>query len=249
MTVKILVVDDEPDLEPLMLQRFRRQIRDGEMRFVFARDGKEALSKLEDDPEIELVLSDINMPVMDGLALLAALNEMPRLLKTVMVSAYNDMLNIRIAMNRGAYDFVTKPIDFDDLETTVRKTFRELDTLREARKTRVQLDEIHAELAVAAAIQQSLLPLPLGEAVASTWRRGCSRRAMSAAISTIIFTLATSTSVSSWAMWRGREFPPPCLWPWPAPCSAPRLFRARPRINVYPLLTGYCFRRAPRRPT
>jgi sigma-B regulation protein RsbU (phosphoserine phosphatase) len=161
--VKILVVDDEPDLEPLMLQRFRRQIRDGEMRFVFARDGREALSKLEDDLEIELVLSDINMPVMDGLALLAALNEMPRLLKTVMVSAYNDMLNIRIAMNRGAYDFVTKPIDFDDLETTVRKTFRELDTLREARKTRVQLDEIHAELAVAAAIQQSLLPLPLGE--------------------------------------------------------------------------------------
>jgi phosphoserine phosphatase RsbU/P len=163
MTVKILVVDDEPDLEPLMLQRFRRQIRAGEMRFEFARDGKEAIAKLERDPEIELVLSDINMPVMDGLALLAALNEMPRLLRTVMVSAYNDMLNIRIAMNRGAYDFVTKPIDFEDLEATVRKTFRELDTLREARRTRRQLDEIHAELTVAAGIQQSLLPQPMVE--------------------------------------------------------------------------------------
>jgi sigma-B regulation protein RsbU (phosphoserine phosphatase) len=160
MNVKILVVDDEPDLEPLILQRFRRQIRAGEMQFVFARDGQEAIAKLESDPEIEVVLSDINMPVMDGLTLLARLNDMPRLIKTVMVSAYTDMINLRMAMNRGAYDFVTKPIDFQDLEATVRKTYRELEMLREAKRTKEELEEIRAELAVAAKIQQSLLPDP-----------------------------------------------------------------------------------------
>ncbi len=162
MKLKILVVDDEPDLEPLIQQRFRRQIRAGEMSFVFAQNGEEALRRLESDPEIEVVLSDINMPVMDGLTLLARLNEMPpRLLKTVVVSAYNDMLNLRVAMNRGAYDFVTKPIDFEDLEATVRKTWRELEMLREARRTREELNELQAELAVAARIQQSLLPEPM----------------------------------------------------------------------------------------
>lgn len=160
MKMKILVVDDEPDLQPLILQRFRKQIGDGEMEFVFAQDGREAIEKLEADPDIEIVLSDINMPVMDGLTLLAKLNKMPRLLKTVMVSAYNDLLNLRVAMNRGAYDFVTKPIDFEDLETTVRKTWRELESLREARRTRQQLDFLEAELGVAARIQQSLLPDP-----------------------------------------------------------------------------------------
>jgi phosphoserine phosphatase RsbU/P len=160
MNVKILVVDDEPDLEPLILQRFRRQIKAGEMQFVFAHDGAEAVEKLSADPDIEVVLSDINMPVMDGLTLLAKLNEMPRLLKTVMVSAYNDMLNLRVAMNRGAYDFVTKPIDFEDLEATVRKTFREIEGLREARRTRDELEEIQAELGVAAKIQKWLLPEP-----------------------------------------------------------------------------------------
>ena len=158
MTAKILVVDDEPDLEPLILQRFRRQIRAGEMSFAFAHDGKEAIAKLDEDPDIEVVLSDINMPVMDGLTLLTRLNDMPRLLKTVMVSAYTDMLNLRVAMNRGAYDFVTKPIDFEDLEATILKTSRELTMLREARRTREQLTEIQAELGVAAKIQQSLLP-------------------------------------------------------------------------------------------
>lgn len=156
--MKILVVDDEPDLEPLILQRFRRGIKAGEMSFAFARDGEAAIRKLESDPEIEVVLSDINMPVMDGLALLARLNEMPRLLKTVMVSAYADMTNLRVAMNRGAYDFVTKPIDFEDLEATILKTARELDGLREGRRARERLADIEAELGVAAKIQTSLLP-------------------------------------------------------------------------------------------
>jgi sigma-B regulation protein RsbU (phosphoserine phosphatase) len=161
MTARILVVDDEPDLEPLILQRFRRQIGSGEMKFAFARDGEEAIAKLESDPAIDVVLSDINMPVMDGLALLGRLKQMPRLLKTVMVSAYTDMLNLRIAMNRGAYDFVTKPIDFADLEATIRKTAQELETLRESRRLREELSEIQAELDVAARIQKSLLPEPV----------------------------------------------------------------------------------------
>jgi len=161
MTARILVVDDEPDLEPLILQRFRRQIGAGEMDFAFARDGQEAIAKLERDPAIDLVLSDINMPVMDGLTLLSRLNQMPRLLKTVMVSAYTDMLNLRIAMNRGAYDFVTKPIDFADLEATIRKTAHELEALRESRRLREELSEIQAELDVAAKIQKSLLPEPM----------------------------------------------------------------------------------------
>ena len=152
MKLKILVVDDEPDLEPLILQRFRKQIRAGEMQFAFARDGREALEKLERDPDIEVVLSDINMPVMDGLTLLSKLNGMPRLLKTVMVSAYNDMVNLRIAMDRGAYDFVTKPIDFEDLEATVQKTWRELEALRSGRQARERLAEIQIELGVAAKI-------------------------------------------------------------------------------------------------
>jgi phosphoserine phosphatase RsbU/P len=161
MTLKILVVDDEPDLEPLILQKFRKRIRNGEMDFAFARNGVEALRMLETDPDIQLVLSDINMPVMDGLTLLSRLNEMPRLLKTVVVSAYNDMMNLRVAMNRGAYDFVTKPIDFEDLEATVHKTHRELELLREYRTERERLTSLQTELEVAEKIQRWLLPPPL----------------------------------------------------------------------------------------
>ncbi len=124
-----------------------------------------------DDPEIEVVLSDINMPVMDGLTLLARLNEMPRVLKTVMVSAYTDLANLRVAMNRGAYDFVTKPIDFDDLEATVRKTWKEIEALHEARRTREQLEEIRAELTVAARSSSRSCPT-----LRNSQGRGCGGR-------------------------------------------------------------------------
>lgn len=119
---RIMVVDDEPDVEMLVSQRFRREIRKGELEFVFAHDGQEALDLLDSDPDVLMVLSDINMPRMDGLTLLGHLEEQHEALKTVVVSAYGDMDNIRTAMNRGAFDFVTKPIDFSDLETTIRKT-------------------------------------------------------------------------------------------------------------------------------
>ena len=109
MTATILVVDDEPDLEALILQKFRRQVREGLVSFMFARDGLEALQSLEAHPQVDLVVSDINMPRMDGLSLLARLQESEDKKSTIVVSAYGDMSNIRTAMNRGAFDFLTKP--------------------------------------------------------------------------------------------------------------------------------------------
>lgn len=132
---RILVVDDEPDVEALVTQKFRRQMRAGEIAFLFAQDGQQALDLLGQDGDIDVVLSDINMPRMDGLTLLQKLNERHSDLKTVIVSAYGDMANIRTAMNRGAFDFVTKPIEFQDLETTIAKT---LDHLRSFRKLRAE---------------------------------------------------------------------------------------------------------------
>jgi sigma-B regulation protein RsbU (phosphoserine phosphatase) len=159
MSHKILVVDDEADLELLIRQKFRKQIRDNEYDFTFAQNGVEALSKIADHPDIGLVLSDINMPEMDGLTLLHRMNELKNpALKAVIVSAYGDMDNIRIAMNRGAFDFLTKPIDFNDLETTIVKTLEQLSVLRQATKDREQLLSVRNDLNTAARIQQSILP-------------------------------------------------------------------------------------------
>ena len=130
--VRIMVVDDEPDLEVLIKQKFRKQIRAKEYEFIFAGNGKEALSSLKDEPDVAIVLSDINMPEMDGLTLLSHLNESAPLTKSVIVSAYGDMDNIRTAMNRGAFDFITKPIDFSDLSITMEKT---LSYVKQVRKT------------------------------------------------------------------------------------------------------------------
>ena len=158
MPTKLLVVDDEPDLELLIRQKFRKQIREKDFEFVFAHNGVEALEKLRADREIDIVLSDINMPEMDGLTLLSELKEFGPVLKAVIVSAYGDMENIRTAMNRGAFDFLTKPIDFRDLEVTVDKTLRELMTLKEALVAHSQLVSIQQELKVASYIQHSILP-------------------------------------------------------------------------------------------
>lgn len=119
---KILVVDDEADLEALVKQKFRRKIRENVYEFVFAQNGEEALQKVSEHPDLDIVLSDINMPIMDGLTLLSRLPEANPIIKAVVVSAYGDMQNIRTAMNRGAFDFVCKPVDFDDLDLTMEKT-------------------------------------------------------------------------------------------------------------------------------
>ena len=141
----ILVVDDEPDVEALVRQQFRHRVRAGELEFRFARDGQQALDMLTTEPDVDIVLADINMPRMDGLALLQRLEELALDLKTVIVSAYGDMRNIRTAMNRGAFDFVTKPIEFDDLEATLTRTLEHLSMLR-----RLRGEKLAAERAAAA---------------------------------------------------------------------------------------------------
>src|SRR3984893_9304321 len=146
MTARILFVDDEPDLEALVVQKFRHWIRDGAFVFFFAHDGIEALKLLETNHEIDLVISDINMPRMDGLSLLQKLQEHEEKLSTVIVSAYGDMANIRTAMNRGAFDFLTKPIDFADFEATIAKTIAHVAALRDARLRQAVAERAHASL-------------------------------------------------------------------------------------------------------
>ncbi len=144
---RILVVDVEPDFEALIKQRFRRHIRSGEYAFRFARHGEEALGVLAEDPEIELMLLDINMPVMDGLTLLSLLQERQLAVRAIIVSAYGDMANIRTAMNRGAFDFVTKPVDLKDLEITVRKTLDDIARVRELDRRRAVAERARTNLA------------------------------------------------------------------------------------------------------
>jgi adenylate cyclase len=146
VTATVLLVDDEPDLEALVIQKFRHQIRDGSLSFVFAHDGLEALAMLDADSSIDMIISDINMPRMDGLSLLQKLQEAHSQLSTIIVSAYGDIANIRTAMNRGAFDFLMKPIDFLDLETTIARTIRHVEAMREARHRQSAAERAHASL-------------------------------------------------------------------------------------------------------
>jgi serine phosphatase RsbU (regulator of sigma subunit) len=155
----LLCVDDEPELELLMQQRFRKRIRAGEWSFTFATDGRDALRKLDGHPEIGVVLTDLNMPGMDGLALLGELAGLDRVIRTVVVSAYGDMEKIRTAMNRGAFDFVTKPVDFVDLDATIQKAARDLEIYRRALRSQQQLVSIRQELDIASRIQDAILPV------------------------------------------------------------------------------------------
>ena len=158
MKHEILVVDDEADLEMLVQHNFRKRIAAGELTFHFAGDGEQALRLIDSHLAIELIITDINMPVMDGLTLLSKASELRRVLKTVIISAYDDMENIRAAMNGGAYDFLTKPIDFSDLEKTVEKARRDLQTLRQGQEAQEQLSTLEHELRIATKLQQSILP-------------------------------------------------------------------------------------------
>ncbi|MBK7380184.1 MAG: SpoIIE family protein phosphatase [Ignavibacteriales bacterium] len=155
----ILVVDDEPDLQQLIVQKFRSKIKAKEYEFQFAMNGAEALEKILNDETICLILTDINMPVMDGLTLLTKINELNnRLLRSVIVSAYGDMENIRTAMNRGAYDFITKPINLNDLEITIEKSLKEIEHYKQAQMSRDKLIAFKQELDIATVIQSSILP-------------------------------------------------------------------------------------------
>jgi serine phosphatase RsbU (regulator of sigma subunit) len=165
MAAKILVVDDEPDLELLIRQKFRKKIRQNELQFVFARNGVDALSQLQTEPDIDIILTDINMPEMDGLTLLTKLNEQNSHIKAIIISAYGDIENIRAAMNRGAFDFLTKPIDFQDLEITTNKTLQYVQQMKQALEQERHLKRLEAEnlrlsteLDIARQLQQMLLP-------------------------------------------------------------------------------------------
>ncbi len=156
--IQILIVDDEPDIELLMRQQYMKKIRAGEWNLIFAENGRDALEKLESNPEIQVVLTDIQMPVMNGLTLLGNIQDMDRLIKTIVVSAYGDMQNIRQAMNNGAYDFVTKPIQFTDLERTIYKTLDNIKEIQAARSAQMRLITLENELGLARKIQQEVLP-------------------------------------------------------------------------------------------
>ena len=159
-TIKILSVDDEAPVELMMRHHFRRKIRSGEYEFFFARNGLEALAVLANTPDIEIILCDINMPEMDGLTLLAKVNEMHNpAMRVIMVSAYGDMTNIRQAMNNGAFDFATKPIDMDDLARTIEKAIEQIHYVHESQKEHTQLESLKEDLISAKEIQQSFLPM------------------------------------------------------------------------------------------
>ena len=158
--VKILIVDDEPDIEPLFIQNFRKQIREKQWSLLFCSNGKEALQKLQKNPEIDLVLSDINMPVMDGLTFLEEIKKHNISTQTVMISAYSDMKNIRTAMNRGAFDFITKPMNFDDVQKTIQKTIQYIKEQKKALEDQKKLLSLQKELDIARSIQKSILPPP-----------------------------------------------------------------------------------------
>ena len=152
-------VDDELDLELLLTQYFRRKIRKGEYEFFFAHNGVEALQMLLSHPDIDIVLSDINMPEMDGLTLLKKIKDRNNpALKVIMVSAYGEMSNIREAMNNGAFDFATKPIDLDDLQRTIDKAEKEIEFVKQTQREHGQLVDIKADLSLASEVQLAILP-------------------------------------------------------------------------------------------
>ena len=156
---KILVVDDEPDWETVILQKFNKQIRLEEWKCIFARNGIEALERLEENPDISIVILDYKMPKMDGFTFLNKLNETDNpAIKTIFVTAFGDMENIRKAMNAGAFDFLTKPIDFGDLEITINKALKQVDIIREALRSRNELVALNRDLEIASGIQESMVP-------------------------------------------------------------------------------------------
>ena len=157
--IKILSVDDEAPMESMIKQFFRRKIRNGEYEFYFARNGVEALDIMSKTPDIEIILLDINMPEMDGLTMLAKVNEMHNpALRVIMVSAYGDLTNIRQAMNDGAFDFVMKPIDLGDLSSTIEKAIKQIDYVHESQKEHSQLESLKEDLTMARDIQLFFLP-------------------------------------------------------------------------------------------
>ena len=143
MTATILFVDDESDIEELIKQKFKRKIRQEKYSFLFASNGLEALDKINAHSNLDLVISDINMSGMDGLTLLAKIKELEPAFKTIIISAAGDMGNIRKAMNLGAFDFLLKPLNLQDLEITIQKT---LEYVKQIKQNQQQLYQAHEQI-------------------------------------------------------------------------------------------------------
>lgn len=154
---KILVVDDEPDLALLIEQCFEQQVQDGRYQFFFAGNGNEALDVLREQPDVDIALTDLRMPGMGGLTLLGRLGEVAPALRAIVISAYSDMHNIRQAMNSGAFDFLIKPLDFTDLESTIEKAAREVRQLRRALQSMEENESLR--MFVDPGVRERLLPL------------------------------------------------------------------------------------------
>lgn len=155
---KILVVDDEEDVELLIRQKFAKHLKTKELEFIFASNGIDALKTLFQNQDVNIILTDINMPEMDGLTLLSHLPELKRIFKAIIISAYGDMSNIRKAMNRGACDFITKPIDFNDLEITIFNAIDQYNSMKRAMEAESKLSDLEKELLIAYKIQQAIIP-------------------------------------------------------------------------------------------
>ena len=119
---KVLVVDDEADVEPMFRQQMRREVRAGLYEFLFARSGRHALEVLDEHPDVQLVITDLNMPEMNGWELLEALGESWPEVPSMVVSAYGNEENARRAEERGAWGFVVKPVDFRELRDKVAES-------------------------------------------------------------------------------------------------------------------------------
>ena len=122
--MRILVVDDEEDVRDLFSQRFRREVKRGELIIDFAHSGEDALKLLaqEKRPDYVLILSDINMPGMSGLDLLRQIKSMDSAQDVLMVTAYGDENNYRQAVEFGANGFLTKPVDFQEIRKQIFKS-------------------------------------------------------------------------------------------------------------------------------
>lgn len=153
----VLVVAGDPGLKLLVSQKFRREIRENELAFVFADDGASALRTLGRS-DVDVVVTDVQLPGTDGLTLLSDLKKYFPNIRSVIISAYGDMRTIRRALNLGAFDFLTKPIDLDDLGVTILKTVEEALALKQAVRDRERLAAIRQELDVARRIQLSMIP-------------------------------------------------------------------------------------------
>lgn len=118
---KVLLVDDEPDMQILVRQKFKKSLAEGKFELSFAENGHQALDILNSQT-IDVLVTDVNMPGMDGMTLLEEAQKSSPLTRSIIVSAYGDMETLRKAMNRGAYDFVTKPVVFNDLEDAITRS-------------------------------------------------------------------------------------------------------------------------------